>query len=180
MKYRALLVVLGFAFSMTVNADVVDEKKEAIMELVRITGTQSKMEDVYLKIVKDRIDSALWSSMSVKKSEFITFVEIHKILDEEIHAYLAGSMGNKNALYGEVIFPAYDKNFSLMEIRGLIAFYKTPLGKKLAEATPALAEDILSAYDRWRGAPKQALVERLHKRFDQEHIEFRACWSDCF
>jgi hypothetical protein len=180
MKYRALLAALGLLFSAAINADAIDEKKEAVKELVRITGTQSQIESIYLKVVKDRIDSALWSAMSSKKSDFMTFVKIHKILDEEIDAYLAGSKGNERVLFDEVIFPAYDKNFSVEEIRGLIAFYNTPVGNKLVAATPSLSEDMLNAYDRWSEAPKPALIERLNRRFNQEHVEFGACWSDCF
>ena len=118
--------------------------------------------------------------MSTKKTDFITSVKIQKILDEETDAYLAGSKGKERILFDEVVFPAYDKNFSLEEIRGLIAFYKTPLGNKLVKAIPSLSDDMLKAYDRWDVAPKPALIERLNRRFNQEHVEFRACWSDCF
>ena len=41
--------------------------------------------------------------------------------------------------------PIYDKHLTHEEIRGLIAFYQTPLGAKLIEKLPAIAQDSMAA-----------------------------------
>jgi len=49
----------------------------------------------------------------------------------------------------DLIIPIYDKHFSSQEIAGLIQFYRTPLGKKLAEAMPQLTDEAQQAGQKW-------------------------------
>ena len=41
----------------------------------------------------------------------------------------------------EMIVPIYSRHFSHEEIRQLIAFYESPVGRKLADATPQIAQE---------------------------------------
>jgi hypothetical protein len=45
--------------------------------------------------------------------------------------------------------PIYHKHFSHEEIKGMIEFYKTPLGKVLAEKQPKVLEESIAAGQQW-------------------------------
>jgi hypothetical protein len=44
----------------------------------------------------------------------------------------------------EMVVPIYDKHLSAEDVKGLIAFYESPLGQRTIEALPAIARE---AYD---------------------------------
>ena len=55
----------------------------------------------------------------------------------------------------------YAENFSVEEIEGIVEFYRTPMGKKFLEITPALTKSaaqigMVEAQDK-----QQALLDRL-------------------
>ena len=43
------------------------------------------------------------------------------------------------------LIPVYDRNFSLEELRDLVAFYESPVGKKLHKVTPILMQQVMEA-----------------------------------
>lgn len=60
----------------------------------------------------------------------------------------------------DVIVPIYDKHFTQTEIRKLIAFYQSPLGKKISTTLPEIQRESLDVGRSW-GAQ---LGERVRKR----------------
>lgn len=62
----------------------------------------------------------------------------------------------------------YAKNFTIDDMRGLLAFYRTPLGAKLLDKTPALTQQTMAAgqaFGRSVGAELQKqMVEELRKK----------------
>ncbi len=48
-----------------------------------------------------------------------------------------------------MLVPAYDRVFTLEEIEQQIAFYQSPLGRRIAETGPALASAITETSRRW-------------------------------
>jgi uncharacterized protein len=49
----------------------------------------------------------------------------------------------------DLIVPIYDKNFSHEEIRALMQFYQTPLGKKTLSVLPSIALESREAGEKW-------------------------------
>jgi|ERR1700693_4388541 len=49
----------------------------------------------------------------------------------------------------DLTVPIYDKHFSLEEVRGLIHFYESPLGKRMIAESPAIAEEAGAAGRAW-------------------------------
>ncbi len=47
--------------------------------------------------------------------------------------------------FTEMAIPIYAKHFTREDIEGLIQFYKTPLGRKLLEKQPAIAQESVTA-----------------------------------
>jgi hypothetical protein len=68
----------------------------------------------------------------------------------------------------DLAIPSYDKNFTHEEIRGLIAFYQTPLGKKSVSVLPQLVAEVQEKGRTWgEGVGRQCMTEVL-----AEHPEF--------
>jgi len=49
----------------------------------------------------------------------------------------------------DMISVVYDRHFTIEELRQLLAFYDTPLGRKLLAAQPAIAQESVQAGQQW-------------------------------
>jgi uncharacterized protein len=61
----------------------------------------------------------------------------------------------------ELIAAIWDRHFSQDEIRGLIAFYESPLGTRLREMQPVLLQESLFAGEEWGRRALERLEEKL-------------------
>lgn len=64
----------------------------------------------------------------------------------------------------KLIVPIYDKYYSEEDVRQLIAFYETPLGKKLIEKTPFILRDSFTSGQQWGKEIGARVVERLKEK----------------
>lgn len=68
-----------------------------------------------------------------------------------------------------LVIPVYDKYLSDEEIKGMIQFYSTPLGKKVIEVLPKLTAESEQAGQQWGSQiGRQTMIEVL-----QEHPDLR-------
>jgi hypothetical protein len=61
----------------------------------------------------------------------------------------------------DLLIPIYSKHFTAAEIRQLIAFYESPLGKKLIEAQPSIVKDAFEV-GQLRG---EEIIKQLQEKF---------------
>ena len=61
------------------------------------------------------------------------------------------------------LIEAYDKRYTADEITALLAFYRTPVGKKVSEQSLSLAEDLTRIGRTWGTTRAQAIGEELQK-----------------
>ena len=64
--------------------------------------------------------------------------------------------------------PIYDKHLTHDEIKGLIAFYQTPLGAKLIEKLPAIAQDSMLVGMKWGEEVAERAMAKLEERRKKE------------
>lgn len=64
--------------------------------------------------------------------------------------------------------PIYDKHFTHEEIRELIAFYQTPLGVKLIEKLPAIAQESMAAGMEWGQEIAAKAARKLEAREEKK------------
>ncbi|HEU5334424.1 MAG TPA: DUF2059 domain-containing protein [Terriglobales bacterium] len=67
----------------------------------------------------------------------------------------------------KAILPIYDKHFSHQEIRQLIAFYESPLGRKISTTLPEIQRESLEAGRIWG----EQLGDRMNARLKQRLVE---------
>ncbi len=64
----------------------------------------------------------------------------------------------------EMVIPIYEKHFTHDEIEQLIAFYESPIGKKLIKVQPQITIESMTAGQEWA----KELIERIKARLPEE------------
>ncbi|HEX6908188.1 MAG TPA: DUF2059 domain-containing protein [Terriglobales bacterium] len=67
----------------------------------------------------------------------------------------------------KAILPIYDKHFTHQEIRQLIAFYQSPLGRKISTTLPEIQRESIEAGRNWG----EQLGDRMHAELKQRLTE---------
>ena len=68
----------------------------------------------------------------------------------------------------KAILPIYDKHFSHQEIRQLIAFYQSPLGRKISTTLPEIQQESVEAGRAWGERLGDRMHEELQKRLTEK------------
>jgi uncharacterized protein len=156
MKKIMLLVslMLVFAFS-SANAqtEIAPEKAKAIKELNSLMSANNSAEDlakammgqfdsIQTDIVKSLLDARTDLTLEERLAMEKTLIIDAKSSAEKFQTRLFEKL-DYNAIMDGIIVTIYDKYYTLDEINDLIAFYKTPTGKKtLKVMQPIMVETI--------------------------------------
>jgi hypothetical protein len=81
---------------------------------------------------------------------FTMFKEQYASVKEETWVSLEAEFKNTsiNDLI-ELLTPTYQKHLTLEEIKGLIEFYETPVGKKYAQKSPLIMQESMQIGQQW-------------------------------
>lgn len=63
-----------------------------------------------------------------------------------------------------LIVPIYDRNFTDEEVRQLIEFYSSPVGKKILQKMPSIVQESMEAGRTWGKALGEKVVDRLKQK----------------
>ena len=113
----------------------IDPVKEAdIRKLLELAGANAVMEQTMQgmeKNIKPLMTNALPAGEYRETLVDLFFEKFHSKLDLQ--------------KLRELAIPMYDKYFSDEELKGLIAFYQTPLGQKAVKVMPQLSAELMEA-----------------------------------
>jgi len=124
----------------------VDAQKHAdILHLLELTQAAAIGEQA-----AQQVFASLQKAMPTVKDE--VFAELRK----QVHA---GELRDR-------LLPLYDKHFTAAEIKELLRFYETPLGKKLTQTLPALNQEALQIGQQWGSE----LSVRIKRRLDAAQL----------
>ena len=166
MRLLRFLIVIVYlsAPTLSYSEDLTQTKKEAIKELLQVTGA--------VKIAELFGNAATQQWIQVYKTTKPDIDPIaFNIIKEEVDALIHEELVIKESLY-PYFYPIYHKYLTLGEIKGLIQFYKTPLGKKTIAVMPQMTQEGMKACQVWAQAiigPK--LNQRISDRFQKEGIK---------
>ncbi|HWW75109.1 MAG TPA: DUF2059 domain-containing protein [Pyrinomonadaceae bacterium] len=126
--FAALLVTLcQLCAGAQESGGVSAEKARDIRRLLEVT----KANEVGMQMARQSLD-ALRESAALPE---VQRDRILKILEEELMAEFGN---NKMA---EAMVPIYDRHFTAEDVKGLVAFYETPLGRKVVETLPEVMRE---------------------------------------
>lgn len=61
------------------------------------------------------------------------------------------------------IFPIYDRHLSEEDLKGVVAFYESPVGRKVTAELPAIMQESMSVGQSWGMALAKRITETLRK-----------------
>lgn len=152
----ALLIHTGSAAADTVSA----EKRADIQTLLELTGALKlgqQMSNVFVAQM----------TQALKANRPDIPARMYDVLAEEVNAVVAQALPDFN----ELIVPIYDKHFSAQDIKGLIGFYSTDLGRKTVRVMPLLLQDSMAQGQQWGQSLGPEIERRVRERFKAEGID---------
>ena len=145
-------------------ADPINPAKRADIEtLIRITGPPDitrQTSDFFIRQF----------SQTIKASRPDLPEKTYRILSEEINKVVDEHMTTKGGFL-DMVVPIYAKHFNHKEIKALLKFYQTDLGRKTIKVWPLiLQESMLLAQDWWKSLTP-LIKKKVNHRFKKEGIE---------
>lgn len=92
------------------------------------------------------------------------------VLPEEVDAVISDNIGDLT----ELIVGLYHKHFTGDEVKEMIRFYSTPLGKKTIEVMPVLMTESFQAGQQWGQTLGPAVQARIQARLKKEGFDLEA------
>ncbi|QNA46612.1 DUF2059 domain-containing protein [Lacibacter sediminis] len=135
------LNVFVFLFFVAVNTNAqTDNKETLIKEMLELSGA-SKMAFQTMEMMI----SSFKKQMPAVETDF---------WDEFMKEAQTGDLIT-------MIAPVYAKHFTENEVKELIAFYKTPVGKKLVEKLPVISQESYGIGETWGKALSEKVAAKL-------------------
>ena len=94
---------------------------------------------------------------------------VREIVSELVEAEFDKAFASDGAL-ARGLARVYAKHFTDEEIRGLITFYETPLGRKVTDTLPAIAEESMQVSVKWANASIPSLQKRIEAQLRSEGL----------
>ena len=150
-KFLATAALIGVVFSASAQADDYTEAKaKDIIKLMGITNALLAMEQIigaYLKVQLPAVRRA-----------------IPKVTDDEMGSLRNSTISEFRKSTGEylsAVVPIYAKHFTHDDVKEMIAFYETPLGKKFVKVMPALMGASMVAGQQWAQKVSNRMAPKL-------------------
>jgi len=139
---KKLIFVLAFVIGTSAFGIYGQTKNDDILKLLRVSGAD-KMADQMMALIIPQfkqlvpgIPDAFWVKFREKLN-----------MDDLLFACI----------------PAYSKFYTHDEIKQLIKFYESPLGKRMVEVTPLLTQETMAIGQKWGEKLGQDIVNELIK-----------------
>lgn len=137
--------------------EISKEFRNDITVLLKMTGAEALGLQMGTAVMNQLIESLSKKNPEIpQRALAIMKEEINLVFTEEMPKLIAETA------------PLYAKYFSHDEVKGLIAFYGTPLGKKTIQVMPALMNECLKAGEDWGQGIIPNLIPRLESRLKRE------------
>lgn len=163
MNWRSLSFPLLFLFASNpgLAAETSAPKREQVIELLEVTGQARLAAQMAGSVAKSSFEACQACAQAPERVRKLVLQEILAFLDEQIKL----SHGLR-----EQLIPIYSRHYSAAEIRQLIAFYKSDLGKKTIAVMPLIAKDSMTAGQVWANALLPALKLRIETALKREGL----------
>ena len=120
--------------------------KTTLKEMMQVSGAEASYKGIIsqmmtmFKTQKSTVPVAFWDELAIKMNK----MAVEQLVD--------------------LVLPIYQKHLTEEDIKGIIAFYKTPVGKKFAEQTPLITQESMAAGQEWGRKIGETVVSRLKEK----------------
>ena len=149
----AILIVAPWADAVPMD----QEKHRDIEKLVEMTGTIQNAMTVLDRMLPQMIEVIRKANPEIPQQVLDALAndgkeEFHKALPELIEPMIA----------------IYDKNYSADEIRQLLAFYQSPLGRKMIARMPEITQQSMAVGNAWGTSIGERVAARIRASAKQK------------
>jgi hypothetical protein len=140
----------------------------------------SKIQDIKKLLELTRLEEVVMLAAENTLERFFPIIkkatdQNNQAVSDTLYAILKGStlslvkrqISAEGGLMDRVV-PLYDKHYTKGEIRSLIQFYESPLGKKVSALRPQIAKESMVVAEEWVNFLEPLLVQTLAKRLKEE------------
>lgn len=126
-----IIFILGLCLSAYICNAQTPESEKDILKLMELNGSAANYDLAFNQMV------AQFKMMKPNVPQLTWDMAKHDVFDKEIVEL------NKK------LVPVYQKNFTPAEIKQLIEFYQSPLGKKLVDGTTKVSKESMQIAQTW-------------------------------
>ncbi len=130
-KTIRIIMVAGMLLNVLVLNAQTDRFEKDLLKFLQLSGSTSTYDLMYdqltpqLKMMKPGVPDSLWVSLKTE------------VFDKEVLELT------------KQLVPLYKKHFTHQDVKELISFYESPIGKKLATKTPILTREAMQMSQTW-------------------------------
>ena len=165
---RSLLILsslMFFVFSTAVALEKLTQQKidniKAILELSNYKETvRVTWENMFQQIIK--VQQAAKPKLKNPIYEKVLMDVGRKLVEE---------MVDENSSYMASVIHTYHRHFTANEIRQMLEWQSSPIGRKSARVTPMIVQELTELGELYWQSNQQGLSERLEKRFREEFLK---------
>jgi len=143
--------------------ELTQAKRQDILRLLDLTGA-FRIGQIYSSKIVRQMNDVLRKARPDIPSDLMDLVP--KAVDEVIASEMTGVGG-----FADLVVDVYQRHFRHDDVRGLIAFYETPLGRKLSEELPAMTQESMEAGMKWGTSIAPKIQERVKQRFRERGVD---------
>ena len=143
------------------------EKRNDIEQLLAVTGALAIGQQMSDAVV-------IQMSEALKASRPDLPPELFDAMRDEVNGVIEENL----AAFSELVIPLYHKHLTHEEIKGLLHFYKSDLGRRTIKVMPTLMQESMSLGLRWGQALGPEIQKRVIERFKLEGVDLTASSSN--
>lgn len=163
MPHRFVLVfLLAIAAAPALAEELTDAKSGDIRHLMEVTGS-TNIARQFAAASSHGIFQALKASRPEVPDRAL------EVMDHELMALFSEKMSAPGGLMDQVV-PVYHRHFTHDEIRELLAFYQTPIGKKAIKVLPQVVSESMAAGRRWGESLGPEIETRVRAALEREGL----------
>lgn len=153
------------AGAVALTARSIDQRKPAtateIKELLVATTQRANLSSAVVTSMLDQIKTTPGADKVNPK--------VVEIIPTEVDAFFAAAMTQPGGL-GDALVPVFAQRFTSGEIAELLAFYRSPLGRKLAKEMPLIASQSAPLAQQWTLDHWPELSQRVEAALQRQGI----------
>ncbi len=157
-KFYTMIAMIALTLIMSVSSSVhaqdkkaPRDKKDALLELFEIIdykGQMLKISESMTEQVKQQSEKMMGrmmksSSLSDEEKEYIETEFMPEYVRKMTDAIT--TIFKNDEIITNILMPVYAKQFTGEEVKQLISFYKTPVGKKVVKTMPEITQEVMGA-----------------------------------
>ena len=158
-----LAVITCVLISPAASDNIAPAKRADIEKLMRITGPPDVTKQLSNFFIRQM-------SQAIKASRPDLPPKTYRILGEEINRVIEEQMTAKGGFL-DMVIPIYAKHFNHTDIKGLLRFYQTDLGKKTIKIWPLILQESMTLAQDWSKSLGPIIQKNVNSRFEKEGID---------